>query len=111
MKIKFGVEETIKQRFEWIIEVGDGLSEDEVEKEIDLYIKKYKGSLSARDVPFAVSGLGKIKDVEVKLLAELEDSENVSLEFDTFEITNSNDFSEEYQDDDFDEDDFEEDEE
>ena len=31
MKIKFGVEQTVKQKFEWIYEVGDGLTADEIE--------------------------------------------------------------------------------
>ena len=106
MKIKFGVEQTVTQRFEWIYEVGEGLTADEIEKAIAKDIKKYKGAWSSDDVPSSLLHLARIKKVEIKRLDRLDDVENVSLEFDTFEITNSNNFDEEYPEDS--DDDFEE---
>ena len=96
MKIKFGVEQTVKQRFEWIYEVADGLTVDEIESQITSDIKKYRGAWSAGDVAYSLEYLSRRKGVAVKRLDTLEDVENVSLEFDTFEVTNSNNFDEEY---------------
>ena len=99
MNIKFGVEQTTTQRFEWIYEVADGLSADEIEKAIAADIKKYRGGLSAGDVPYSIIGLSNRKNVKTKCLDILEDVENTNLEFDTFEITVNNNFDDEYPDD------------
>ena len=96
MNIKFGVEQTVTQRFEWIYEVGEGLTADEIENQITSDIKKYRGGWSAGDVEYSLEYLSRRKGVTVKHLDTLEDVENVSLEFDTFEVTNSNNFDEEY---------------
>lgn len=109
MNIKFGVEQTTTQRFEWIYEVADGLSADEIQNEIENYIKKNRRMMDALDVPYVLIKLGRLKNIEVKQLDRLEDdSEPSEIEFDTFEITESNNFDEEYPDDCDDDDDYEE---